>query len=242
MIECRRHYHKSHPSICTPHTPFTKAATHNQRCRHLWQCNKAPLIHSRPHVFDSVGQYCQIRGEYYRALPDQKQTTISRGQSVDGWWLCWSADRQAAWMIHCWFHVLPRDIYTNQYEWQIVDFPSQGHIDVGIWLRAKGSRHLPPGSKMARNWVQWNPFGTTVGTEGSGPIRVVVLNGCPMAQSNGWSKWRPGLDEITLNIGVIHTYIILVFIINYGEIYPLWKTDSYCNVMIQFIVLNISVM
>ena len=62
--------------------------------------------------------------------------------------------------------------------------------------------------------IQWKPFiGTTVGTEGNGPIRRVV-------HLKGWSKMAPrsGLDY-TKKRG--NLYMILAFIINYGKIYPL---------------------
>ena len=41
--------------------------------------------------------------------------------------------------------------------------------------------------------------------EGSGPIR-------------GGPKWRLGPEGVTLSIDVIYTYMILVFIVLYGEI------------------------
>ena len=72
--------------------------------------------------------------------------------------------------------------------------------------------------------IQWNPFiGTTVGTEGNGPIRGVVL-------LKGWSKMAPRTrwDNAT---AVIYTYRILVFIIIIGSARPSGVLVKFINII-----------
>ena len=56
------------------------------------------------------------------------------------------------------------------------------------------------------------------------PLLEPLLGQREVVWLEGWSyyrggpKWCPGLDGLTLSIEVIYTYMILVFIIHYGEI------------------------